>query len=98
MRRIGSKRPSSPSLAERAGLSVYGIGTSRRYRLTPLGLKLGVLLVKLRMRLLGPLASLIARPSTTAASRRSNSVDAAYREIDTALDHLSVAIGLQHAA
>src|SRR4029453_1343174 len=34
---------------------VERIGASRRYRLTPLGLKLGVLLVKLRIRLLGPL-------------------------------------------
>jgi len=37
---------------------VERLGTSRRYRLTPLGLKLGVLLVKLRTRLLGPLATL----------------------------------------
>ena len=57
-----------------------------------------VLLVKLRLRLLGPLASLIRQPSTNAAPRRSNSVDAAYREVDTALDHLSAALGLQHAA
>ena len=38
---------------------VERIGKTRRYCLTPLGLKLGVLLVKLRMRLLGPLSSLI---------------------------------------
>src|SRR5438105_2469561 len=77
---------------------VERIGRTRRYRLTPLGLKLGVLLVKLRMRLLGPLASFIQQPNTNAPARHLNSVDAAYREVDTALDHLSAALGLQHAA
>jgi hypothetical protein len=77
---------------------VERIGKSRRYCLTPIGLKLGVLLVKLRMRLLGPLASLIRQPYTSGAPRPSNSVDTAYREVDTALDHLSAALGLQHAA
>jgi hypothetical protein len=77
---------------------VERIGKSRRYCLTPIGLKLGVLLVKLRLRLLGPLASLIRQPHTNVAPRSSNSVDAAYREVDTALDHLSAALGLQHAA
>jgi hypothetical protein len=77
---------------------VERIGNTRRYRLTSLGLKLGVLLVKLRLRLLGPLAGLIHQPSTNFPSRRLNSVDAAYREVDTALDHLSAALGLQHAA
>jgi hypothetical protein len=77
---------------------VERIGKSRRYCLTPIGLKLGVLLVKLRLRLLGPLANLICEPNTNAAPRRSNSVDAAYSEVDTALDHLSAALGLQHAA
>jgi hypothetical protein len=77
---------------------VERIGKTRRYSLTPIGLKLGVLLVKLRMRLLGPLATVIQQPNTNAAQRRSNPVDAAYREIDTALDHLSAALGLQLAA
>ncbi len=77
---------------------VERIGKSRRYCLTSIGLKLGVLLVKLRMRLLGPLASLIRQPHSNPAPRSSNSVDAAYREVDTALDHLSAALGLQHAA
>src|ERR1700674_3204460 len=77
---------------------VERIGNTRRYRLTPLGLKLGVLLVKLRMRLLGPLASFIQQPNANAPARHLNSVDAAYREVDTALDHLSAALGLQHAA
>jgi hypothetical protein len=77
---------------------VERIGKSRRYGLTPIGLKIGILLVKLRLRLLGPLASLIGQPHTNQAPPRSNSVDAAYREVDTALDHLSAALGLQLAA
>ena len=77
---------------------VERIGKTRRYRLTPLGLKLGVLLVKLRMRLLGPLTSMIRQPNSNAPSRHLNSVDAAYRDVDTALDHLSAALGLQQAA
>jgi hypothetical protein len=77
---------------------VERIGKTRRYRLTPIGLKLGVLLVKLRTRLLGPLVSLVRQPKPDATPRSSNSVDAAYRQIDTALDHLSSALGLQRAA
>ena len=71
---------------------------SRRYRLTPLGLKLGVVLVKLRMRLLGPLVALLTNPIQPAGSLHSNSVDTTFHEIDTALDHLSAALGLTHAA
>jgi hypothetical protein len=72
-------------------------GTSRRYRVTAFGLKLGVLLVKLRTRLLGPLATLL---TTTSARPRSphNSVDAAFRQVDAALDHLSATLGLDTAA
>ena len=77
---------------------VERIGATRRYRLTPLGLKLGVLLVKLRLRLLGPLATLVTNSSRRPPSPHHNSVETAFREIDTALDHLSDAIGLQHAA
>jgi len=35
--------------------------------------------------------------STNTTPRRSNPVDAAYHEGDAALDHLSAALGLQHA-
>jgi hypothetical protein len=77
---------------------VQRIGNTRRYCITPMGLKLGVLLVKLRMRLLGPLTSLLRQPQPHATPRQFNPVDAAYREIDTALDHLSAALGLQLAA
>ncbi len=72
-------------------------GTSRRYRLTALGLKLGVLLVKLRIRLLGPLATLVSN-RTAHRPAHPNAVDAAFREVDTALDHLSAALGLKPAA
>ncbi len=77
---------------------VERVGTSRRYRLTPLGLKLGVLLVKLRTRLLGPLATLTTNTTPRPPTLQTNSVDAAFREVDTALDHLSAALGLKRAA
>jgi len=74
------------------------IGKTRRYHLTATGLKLGVLLVKLRTRLLGPLVSIIADPTPHSAKPPSNPLDAAYHELDAALDHLSAAIGLKQAA
>jgi hypothetical protein len=76
---------------------VERLGTSRRYRLTALGFKLGVLLVKLRMRLLGPLMTLASATPRPAAAP-STSVNAAFAEVDTALDHLSAALGLKSAA
>jgi hypothetical protein len=77
---------------------VERLGTSRRYRLTPLGLKLGVVLVKLRTRLLGPLATIIRTPNPPCKKSPDDSVDAAFHEVDTALDHLCSALGLHHAA
>jgi hypothetical protein len=68
------------------------------YRLTPLGLKLGVLLVKLQTRLLGPLATLVTNTNPHHPPAPHNSVDAAFRQVDAALDHLSAALGLTHAA
>jgi hypothetical protein len=41
---------------------------------------------------------MIHQPNTNFAPRPANPVDAAYQEVDTALDHLSAALGLQHAA
>ena len=76
---------------------VERLGASRRYRLTELGLRLGVLLVKLRVRLLGPLVALTGTTPRPAASP-STSVDGAFAEVDTALDHLSAALGLKPAA
>ena len=74
------------------------VGRTRRYRLTPEGAKLGVLLVKLRTRLLGPLATLAAQSSPRRTPRIQNSIDAAFHQLDTALDQLCTALGLQPAA
>jgi hypothetical protein len=68
------------------------------YRLTPVGLKLGVLLVKLRTRLLGPLATLVTDPNPRRPSSSDNSVQAAFRHVDAALDNLCAALGVKHAA
>src|SRR5207249_7188538 len=54
------------------------LGRTRRYRLTQTGAKIGVLLVKLRPRLLRPLATL-ATESSTHRPRLHNSAEAAFR-------------------
>ncbi len=77
---------------------VERLGTSRRYRLTPRGLKLGVLLVKLRTRLLGPLASLASAEQSRRSTRHPSDVEAAFRQVDAALDHLCDTLGLKPAA
>jgi hypothetical protein len=77
---------------------VQRLGRTRRYRLTPSGARIGVLLVKLRVRLLGPLATLASKSNTHWPGLHDNSVDAAFHEVDTALDHLCSALGLQRAA
>jgi hypothetical protein len=77
---------------------VERLGASRRYRLTGRGLKLGVLLVKLRTRLLGPLVSLATAPATRRSSRHPSAVEAAFRQVDVALTHLCDTLGLQPAA
>jgi hypothetical protein len=77
---------------------VQRLGASRRYRLTPAGLKLGVLLVKLRTRLLGPLGTLATDPNPRRPTSLPNSVEAAFRHVDAALDNLCAALGLQRAA
>ncbi len=82
----------------RAKGMVERLGRTRRYRLTPPGAKIGVLLVKLRARLLGPLATLATASSAHRPLPHHNAVDAAFGEVDTALDHLCAALGLQHAA
>jgi hypothetical protein len=77
---------------------VERIGRTRRYRLTARGLKLGVLLVKLRTRLLGPLATLAAAPTPPPTSTTDSVVEAAFRQVDLALDHLCITLGLEAAA
>ena len=76
---------------------VERLGRTRRYRLTPLGLRVGILLVKLRMRLLGPLASLAADP-VRRPTRTANAVEAAFRQVNDGLDRLCNALGLVPAA
>ena len=82
----------------RAHHLVERLGTSRRYHLTARGLKLGVLLVKLRTRLLGPLASLASDNRPRRPSRTTSEVEAAFRQVDAALDHLCDTLGLTRAA
>jgi hypothetical protein len=77
---------------------VERIGRSRRYRLTVRGLKLGVLLVQLRTRLLGPLATLATAPAPHPDSTNDSAVEAAFRQVDRAIDHLSTTLGLKAAA
>ena len=76
---------------------VERICKSRRYCLTPIGLKLGVLLVKLRLRLLGPLTSLIRQTTRLLRVTSTRSTLPTARSTPP-LDHLSVALGLQRAA
>jgi hypothetical protein len=77
---------------------VQRLGRTRRYRVTPSGAKIGVLLVKLRRRLLGPPAALATHPSRQQPALHHDSVDAAFQEVSVALDHLCAALGLRHAA
>ncbi len=73
------------------------LGRTRRYRLTPQGAKLGVLLVKLRTRLLGALTTLAVQSSPQRPPLEHNSVIAAFHQVDSALDQLCTALGFQHA-
>jgi hypothetical protein len=77
---------------------VERIGRTRRYRLTARGLKLGVLLVKLRTRLLGPLATLVATPASPPDTTTDSAVEAAFRQVDRAIDLLCATLGLTPAA
>ena len=77
---------------------VERIGRTRRYRLTARGLKLGVLLVKFRTRLLGPLATLATAPTPPPDTTTDSAVEAAFRQVDRAFDHLCVTLGLEAAA
>ena len=77
---------------------VERLGRTRRYRLTTRGLKLGVLLVKLRTRLLGPLTTLATAPAPPPPTTNASAVEAAFRQVDAALDHLCDTLGLKLAA
>jgi hypothetical protein len=73
---------------------VERIGTSRQYRLTADGIRLGALLVKLRTRLLGPLATLALDPAPHPTAPPPNRVEKALRHLDRALNELCNALGL----
>ena len=77
---------------------VERLGRSRRYRLTSLGLKLGVMLVKLRLRLLGPLGALVADPFRPRPTRNPSHVEVAFRQVNAVLDNLCNTLGLIPAA
>ena len=72
------------------------VGTSRRYRLTADGVRLGALLVKIRTRLLGPI---FVEPTRAPSPRSDNpsTVEAALRTVDQALDTLCQTLGLAAA-
>lgn len=72
------------------------VGTTRHYRLTAAGARLGVVLIKLRFRLLGPVATLAAH-SQPRASAPTNSFEIAIRNLDDALDQLFSALALRAA-
>ncbi len=77
---------------------VERVGTSRRYRFTPQGLEIGVLLVKLRTSLLGPLTALATQSTTSHTFTHRDAINAAFLHVDAALDHLSATLGLRQAA
>jgi hypothetical protein len=76
---------------------VQRIGKTRRYSVTPLGAKLGALLVKLRTRLLGPLSSLPFAHPTERPPAHFSHVETAFRQLDAALNHLCQTLGLNTA-
>jgi hypothetical protein len=67
-------------------------------RLTARGWKLGVLLVKLGTRLLGPLTTLVTAPAPQPQTTHASQVEAAFRQVDLAIDHLCTTLGLKPAA
>ena len=80
----------------RAKNLVERVGATRRYRLTATGARLGIVLVKLRFRVLGPLISLAANPRSR-SSQPSSTVETAIRHVDTALDEVFSALALRAA-
>ncbi len=76
---------------------VERVGTTRRYRLTDTGTRLGVVLIKLRFRLLGPLATAAAQPPRTHSTTAASAFDAAIRKLDQSLDEVLSALALRAA-
>ncbi len=76
---------------------VERIGRTRRYRVTPLGVKLGVVLVKARSYLLGPLCTQASQDIVRRPTRNPSEVETALRQVDSALNHLCQVLGLRAA-
>ncbi len=76
---------------------VQRLAPSRRYRLTDTGLRLGMLLVKLRFRFWGPLCTLAAPPTPRRSTGNPSKVEAALRRLDKDLDALCATLGLRVA-
>ena len=72
------------------------VGTGHRYRMTADGVRLGVLLVKIRTRLLGPIFA-VRSQTPSPRSEHPSTVEAALRTVDHALDNLCHTLGLSAA-
>jgi hypothetical protein len=76
---------------------VERIGKTRRYRVTVLGLKLGIVLVKARTQLLGPLCSLASESLPRHPTANPSLVEMTMHQLDADLNTLCQTLGL-HAA
>jgi hypothetical protein len=73
---------------------VERIGKTRRYRITALGLKLGIVLVKARTQLLGPLCTLATLAQPLRPTANPSRVEATMRQLDADLHTLCQSLGL----
>lgn len=76
---------------------VERIGKTRRYRVTVLGLKLGIVLVKARTQLLGPLCTLASAAQPLRPTANPSRVEASMRQLDDDLNALCQSLGLMAA-
>ncbi len=70
------------------------IGKTRRYRVTVLGLKLGIVLVKARTQLLGPLCSLASAAQPLRPTTNPSRVETTMHQLDADLNALCESLGL----
>lgn len=73
---------------------VERIGKTRRYRVTPLGLKLGIVLVKARTQLLGPLCSLASASQPRHSTTNPSQVEITMHQLDANFNALCESLGL----
>jgi hypothetical protein len=76
---------------------VERVGKTRRYRVTVLGLKLGIILVKARTQFLGPLCTLANMAQPLHSTANPSRVEATMRQLDTDLNDLCQSLGLMAA-